>query len=34
MINTSTGYAVGDPVGGKWTIVQTTNGGDNLGKNC
>lgn len=29
MINTSTGYAVGDPVGGKWTIVQTTNGGDN-----
>jgi len=29
MINTTTGYALGDPVGGKWTIVQTTNGGDN-----
>ncbi len=27
MINATTGYAEGDPVGGKWTILQTTDGG-------
>lgn len=28
MINPSTGYSVGDPVGGKWTVLKTTNSGN------
>jgi photosystem II stability/assembly factor-like uncharacterized protein len=28
MVSTTEGYAVGDPVGGKWTIVKTTDGGN------
>lgn len=28
MISSSEGYGVGDPVGGKWTIVKTTDGGN------
>jgi hypothetical protein len=27
MVDASNGWAVGDPVGGKWTILRTTNGG-------
>jgi hypothetical protein len=29
MLNASTGYALGDPVSGVWTLLKTTNGGDN-----
>jgi len=29
MVSPTVGYAEGDPVGGKWTILQTTNGGSN-----
>lgn len=28
MISSTEGYALGDPVGGKWTILKTTNAGD------
>lgn len=28
MLNTTEGYAEGDPVGGKWTILKTTDGGN------
>lgn len=27
MLDTSNGYAIGDPVGGRWTILKTSNGG-------
>ncbi|MFZ1323297.1 MAG: hypothetical protein WAT71_17210 [Ignavibacteria bacterium] len=29
MVSSTDGYALGNPVGGKWTIVKTTNGGAN-----
>jgi photosystem II stability/assembly factor-like uncharacterized protein len=29
MVNATTGYALGDPVGSIWTVLQTTNGGLN-----
>lgn len=28
MVSTSEGYALGDPVGGKWTVLKTTDGGN------
>lgn len=28
MVSATEGYGVGDPVGGKWTIVKTTDGGN------
>ncbi len=28
MINSTMGYAYGDPVGGRWTLLKTTNGGN------
>ena len=28
MVSTTEGYALGDPVGGKWTVVKTTDGGN------
>ena len=30
MLDTMTGFAIGDPVGGRWTILKTTNGGINF----